>query len=88
MVMVVVVVAVAAAAAAVVVVVVVVVVEVVAAVVVVPEKYYRVKYQKCCTFLHFFTLKILQVIQEEGVWHCILRPKMSFWISDWACNLF
>jgi hypothetical protein len=52
----------------------------------IPEKYCRVKYKKCCTFLHFFTLKNVQVIQEEGVWRCTLRPKMSFWISDWACN--
>jgi len=46
--------------------------------VMIPEKYCRVKYKKCFTFLHFFALKNLQVIQEEGVSHCMLRPQMSF----------
>jgi len=55
--------------------------------VMIPEKYCRVKYKKCCTLLYLFTLKNLQVIQEEGVWHCTLLTKMSFWISDWACYL-
>jgi hypothetical protein len=33
----------------------------------IPEKYCRFKYKKYYTFLHFFTLKNFQVIQEEEV---------------------
>ena len=46
--------------------------------VMIPEMYCRVKYKKYCTFLHFFALKNLQVVQEEGVSHFMLRPQMSF----------